>query len=331
MNHHVTALPGDGIGPEIFTAMQEVLKASGVRIVWHEHEIVGSDGLLNPLAVESIEKTFIAIKGPTGTPLGEGHRSYNVQLREAFALFANVRPVRTLPGIKKPGMRDNVDLIIFRENLEDLYIGEERLIDGGAEAISRITSEGSRRIARYMSLYMQTHKRTNAVVGAKSNILKMTHGLFHRECLNVLLEHKIDAKHIIPDALAAQLVAYPEVFDCIVLPNFLGDIFSDMCATFMGGLGVAPGANIGDSYKVYEAVHGTAPDIVGKGIANPTALILSACMMLEQMGEKNAAQRIRNAIDSVYTEGKYLTGHVSLEGKISVGTNVFTQAVVAQL
>jgi len=331
MTHTIVGLPGDGIGPEIFAAMQAVLAAAGVDIVWHEHELAGANGLLNPEAVTAIEKTFVAIKGPTGTPLGEGHRSYNVQLREAFQLFANVRPIRTLPGIQKPGMRDDVDLVIFRENLEDLYIGEECSIDGGAEAISRITHKGSERITQFAAWYMIGNGRSQIVVGAKSNILKKTHGLFQEVCMRVLEGEGIDVKHVIPDALAAQLVARPEAFDCIVLPNFLGDLFSDMCATFMGGLGVAPGANIGASHAVFEAVHGTAPDIAGKGVANPTALILSSCMMLEHIGETSAAKRIRLAIDAVYTKGDNLTGDMAQKGAAAATTTMFTQALCEEI
>jgi len=329
MTLNIVGLPGDGIGPEVFAAMQKVVAATGVTVAWHMSDLAGKNGLLNPEAVSLITQHKLAIKGPTGTPFGEGHRSYNVQMREAFQLFANVRPVQTLPGISKPGMRDDVDLVIFRENLEDLYVGRENEIQDGYAAWAPITRSGTVRIAKYARHYMRGHGRRKITIGAKSNVIKLSHGLFADTATEVLRGLDLDVSHTLPDALACQLVQYPEAFDGILLPNFLGDIFSDMCAAFMGGLGVAPGANIGNDVAVFEAVHGTAPDIAGKGLANPTALILSAAMMFDHAGEQSAAAKIRSAINAVYTAGKQLTG--DMVGKDGVSTKVFTGAVCAAI
>lgn len=327
--HRVTVLPGDGIGPEITSAMQRVLEAAHAPILWDEYALSVGDEL-NPSALASIDLNRVAIKGPTGTPSGEGHRSFNVRLREAFSLYANVRPAFTIPGIVTPFSDRSIDMVIFRENLEDLYIGQERTTCKGYEAVSRITTEGSQRIARFAKEYMRSHGRKKAVVGAKDNILKLTHGHFRSVVEEVFADDSdVVLTHMIPDALACAMVRWPESFDSIILPNFAGDILSDLAAGLVGGLGIAPGANYGDRHVVFEAVHGTAPDIAGKGIANPTAIILSASMMLEHLGEAEVAKRIKAALFRVYRDGAAVTGDINQ--KVAASTAQFTDAVIAAL
>lgn len=339
--HYVTVLPGDGIGPEVLAATQKVVDATGVLIVWEEALIglaaLASTGSLLPSStIDAIARNRVAIKGPTGTPIGEGHRSLNVELRERFDLYANVRPVRSMPGVTTPF--SGIDLVIFRENSEDLYIGEERYGDADekvAEATSRITWRGSERIARFAFEYAIAHDRSRIAVGHKANILKLTHGLWLRAVREVAKAYApgVAVEELIADNLGMQLVMRlsrdPRRFDCLLLPNFLGDIFSDICAGLVGGLGFAPGGNIGEDCAIFEAVHGTAPDIAGQGVANPTALILSAAMMLEYLGESDAALRVRRSIDLVLTEGRYVTRDVNPNCWIS--TSVFADAVISRL
>ncbi|MEK7106694.1 MAG: isocitrate/isopropylmalate family dehydrogenase, partial [Patescibacteria group bacterium] len=272
----------------------------------------------------------------TGTPLGGGHRSLNVTLREHFHLFANIRPMRSMPGVVTPF--PGLDLIVFRENSEDLYVGEEHYVDADekiAEAVSRISWKGSERIARFAFAYAKWHGRRKMAVGHKANILKLTHGLWLRAVREVAKTYTpgIEVEELIADNLGMQLVMRlsrdPGRFDCLLLPNFLGDIFSDICAGLVGGLGFAPGANIGEDCAIFEAVHGTAPDIAGHGIANPTALILSAAMMLDHLGESDAATRIRRAIDTVLTEGKWVTRDVN--PNYWCCTDLFAMAVIEKL
>lgn len=339
--HNVTVLPGDGIGPEVMVATRAVVDATGVSIAWEEASIgltafAATGSLLPYSTLDAIERNRVALKGPTGTPLGEGHRSLNVTLRERFRLYANVRPMRSMPGVVTPF--PGLDLIVFRENSEDLYIGEERYVDAEhkiAEAISRITWKGSDRIARFAFAYAKQHGRHKMAIGHKANILKLTHGLWLRTVRDVAKTYtpEIAVEELIADNLGMQLVMRlsrdPGRFDCLLLPNFLGDIFSDICAGLVGGLGFAPGANIGEDCAIFEAVHGTAPDIAGQYIANPTALILSAAMMLDHLGEPSAATRIRNAIDVVLAEGNWVTRDVNPNRWCR--TFSFSSAVIAKL
>lgn len=339
--YHVSVLPGDGVGPEVMAETKRVVDATGVSIVWEEALVSlaaldATGSLLPESTIASIEKNRVALKGPTGTPLGEGHRSLNVTLRERFDLYANVRPIRSMPGVVTPF--PGLDLIVFRENSEDLYIGEERYVDAErqiAEAISRITRKGSERIARFAFEYAKRCGRHKVTIGHKANILKLTHGLWLKAVREVAKTYtpKIEVEELIADNLGMQLVMRlsrdPRRFDCLLLTNFLGDLFSDICAGLVGGLGFAPGANIGEHYAIFEAVHGTAPDIAGKGIANPTALILSAAMMLDHLGETDAALRIRRAIDLVLTEGNWVTRDVNPNRWCK--TSAFAEAVIAKL
>lgn len=340
----VTVMPGDGIGPEVVAATMLCVNATGVPIAWEYQPIglsaAGSRGeVLSEAAVASVMKNKVALKGPTGTPVGDGHRSVNVALRTRLDLYANVRPVMSMPGVPTP--YPNVDLIVFRENTEDLYIGEERTYvetcyrgKRVAEAVSRITEFGCERFARYAYAYARTHGRKRMTIAHKANILKQTHGLFLEVARTVGREFlDIETEDLIADNLGMQLVQRllrtPSRFDCLLLPNFLGDIFSDFCAGFVGGLGLAPGANIGNDCAIFEAVHGTAPDIAGRGVANPTALILSAAMMLEYMGEVDAARRVRHAVMTTLSQGKSLTK--DLDPASNASTLDYTHALIANL
>lgn len=334
--HTVTVLPGDGIGPEIESATLRVLSATGVAFNW-DNQLIGEAAerqLKNGLpeqTLESIRRNKVALKGPTGTPSGSGHRSYNVALREEFELFSNVRLFKSLPGVGKRYADTPIDLVLFRENLEDLYVGEERKIDGGAEAVSRITYAGSAAIAGAAFEYAHLHGRKKVTVGVKDNILKLTHGeVFYGAVRAIAAVYPtITFQHLIADNFGMQLVKNPSWFDVVILPNFLGDIFSDIMAGIVHeSLGFAGGANIGEEYAVFEAVHGTAPDIAGKGIANPSALILSGAMMLDHLGEVEAAQRVRSAIEQTLRDGIY-TGDVHREGAVNTAT--YTQAVIERL
>ena len=320
MTHRIAVLKGDGIGPEVTEATVLVLQATGLPF---EFEILdfgeATDGIVPQDIIDAIRASDAAIKGPTATPLGEGHRSLNVQLREKLGLYANVRPIRTMPGVTTPFSDRNLDFVIIRENLEDLYIGEEREIDGGYEAVARFTRKGCLNIAHFAFGYARSTGRERVSIGHKSNIQKMTHGLFLRTAQDIAYAYGITTDQFIADTLGMQLVMRPERFNnsCILLPNFVGDILSDVAAGLVGGLGLVPGANIGDHAAVFEAVHGTAPDIAGKGIANPTALILSAAMMLDHLGERAAAQHIRFAVDAVLHTGEYVTADVNPRNSVS--------------
>lgn len=331
----ITVIPGDGIGPEVIFAMKRVVLATGVPLVFEEalagltaESATGS--LLPKETLDAITRTKIAIKGPTGTPIGGGHKSINVLLRKHFDLFANVRPVANLPGI--PSHFTNVDLIIFRENTEDLYIGEGSLSADGevAEALCRITRSGSERIARYAFEYARAHGRHKVSVIHKANIIKEAYGLFLRTAEDVARSYPdIAFESVIVDNFCARVVGDPTRYDCILAPNLFGDILSDLCAALVGGLGVAPGANIGRDHAIFEAVHGTAPDIAGRGIANPTAIILSAAMMLRHIGADREASRIENAVRAVFAEGRSVTGDIDRTNPVS--TNAFADAVIAKL
>jgi isocitrate dehydrogenase (NAD+) len=306
MTYDVTLIPGDGIGPEITAQTVKVLKATGLRFNWDE-ELAGMaavDATGTPLpdaTVESIRKNALALKGPLTTPVGTGFRSVNVGLRKEFELFANVRPARTIvPG----GRFDNVDIVLVRENLEGLYIGVEHFVAIGddpravGESMAIVTRRGCERIVRYAFDYALKHGRRKVTIVHKANILKMVSGLFLEVGQAVAKEYegKIESNDMIVDNTAMQLVLRPEQFDVMVTTNMFGDILSDEVSGLVGGLGLAPGANIGTKAAIFEAVHGSAPDIAGKGLANPSAQMLAAAMMLDHIGELDRAERLRNAI-----------------------------------
>ncbi len=289
---------------------------------------MGREGVaLPPRVLESIRRNKLALKGPTGTPVGTGHRSVNVELRKTLDLYANVRPVRTLPGVKS--RYDNVDLVIFRENTEDLYSGLEHVVvPGVVESIKIITEKASTRIAKYAFAYARSHGRKRITAVHKANIMKLSDGLFLDCCRKVAEEYKdITYDEMIVDNCCMQLVLDPTRFDSLLLENLYGDIVSDLCAGFIGGLGMAPGANIGETTAVFEAVHGTAPDIAGKNKANPMALILSSAMLLDHIGETDAAARVRKAVNEVLREGKKLTG--DLGG--NAGTTEVAEAIATRV
>jgi isocitrate dehydrogenase (NAD+) len=305
--YDVTLIPGDGIGPEITAQTVKVLEATGLRFSWDE-ELAGMAAVeatgtpLPDATVESIRKNALALKGPLTTPVGTGFRSVNVGLRKEFELYANVRPARTLlPG----GRFDNVDIVLVRENLEGLYIGVEHFVQVGndpravGESMAIVTRAGCERIVRYAFEYAVRYGRRKVTIVHKANILKMVSGLFLEEGRRVAREYegRVEAGDMIVDNCAMQLVMRPEQFDVMVTTNMFGDILSDEVSGLVGGLGLAPGANIGTKAAIFEAVHGSAPDIAGKGLANPSAQMLAAAMMLDHVGELDRAQRIRGAIE----------------------------------
>jgi isocitrate dehydrogenase (NAD+) len=327
--HAITLIPGDGIGPEVTKATLRVLEATGVQFTFEEvpageHAFKTEGAVLPERAFASIRRTKVALKGPVGTPIGGGHRSVNVTLRQAMDLYSCLRPVRSLPGVKS--RYGDVDLVIVRENTEGLYSGVEHVVvPGVTESIKIVTEKCSTRIARFAFDYAAKRGRKKVTAVHKANIMKITDGLFLDCCRKVRAEYpQLEYDEMIIDNCAMQLVLRPQRFDVLVMDNLYGDILSDLCAGLVGGLGVVPGANIGDREAVFEPVHGTAPDIVGKGIANPTALVLSATLMLEHLGEADAAARVRRAVDRTLGEGKTVTG--DLGGKAS--TDEYTRALV---
>lgn len=328
----ITLIPGDGIGPEISKAVTRVIASTGVAIEWDVQEggeasALAGRGVMPDATIDSIARNKLALKGPTTTPTGGGHQSANVTLRKRLDLFANVRPAKSLPGYKTKF--DHVDLIIVRENTEDTYAGVEHMTAPNvAQCLKVITWEGSERVARYAFEMARKLKRRRVTCVHKANIHKLSDGLFLRAHEMVAKEFTdVTFDSIIVDNLCMQLVTRPEQFDVLVLPNLYGDIVSDLCAGLVGGLGVAPGANIGNTGAVFEAVHGSAPDIAGKGLANPTALLLSAVMMLQHMGEIEKANRIENALHAVLTESKSLTR--DLKGTAS--TEQFADAIIEKI
>lgn len=315
--HTVTLLPGDGIGPEVTDAVRLVLEAAGVPIKWECFEAVGHAGMdaygtpLPEFVLESIRRNKVALKGPVTTPLVKGFRSVNVTLRQKLDLYANVRPCKNLPGV--PSRFRNVDLIIFRENTEGLYSGietyDERLEI--ADSIARITRRGSQRILRFAFDWARANNRKRVTAVHKANVVKLSTGLFLQEALEMAPEYPdLTFDQRIVDNMAMQLVMCPEDYDCIVTTNLFGDILSDLCAGLVGGLGLVPGANIGDDVAVFEAVHGSAPDIAGQQKANPTALIRTAVLMLYHLGEARAAKAIDDSLVELYREQQSLTGDV---------------------
>ena len=304
MTHTITLIPGDGIGPEVTEAVVRILKASGVSIEWEEH-VAGllafeRTGQALPVElVDSIRRNKVALKGPVTTPIGQGFASVNVGLRKALDLFANLRPVWNLPGVD--ARFQGIDLVIVRENTEDLYAGlEHEVVPGVVESLKIITDKASTRIAHFAFAHARKHGRKKVTSIHKANIMKLSDGLFI-ECVRRAAREYIEITYDerIVDAACMQLVMHPEQFDVLVLPNLYGDIVSDLCAGLVGGLGVVGAANLGIDIGVFEAVHGSAPDIAGKHIANPTALLLSAVMMLRHIGEGAAAERIMQALGTV--------------------------------
>jgi isocitrate dehydrogenase (NAD+) len=330
--HTVTLIPGDGIGPEVAAAAVRVLGATGVDLEWQTElagaSAVGEHGSPLPARVlESVRRNRVALKGPTETPVGTGHRSVNVALRKELDLYANLRPLRTLPGVKT--RFDGVDVVVVRENTEDLYSGLEHVVvPGVVESLKIITERASTRIARFAFAYARGHGRKRVSAVHKANIMKLSDGLFLDCCRKVAKDHpEIRYDEIIVDNACMQLVLDPTRFDTLLLENLYGDIISDLCAGFVGGLGMAPGANIGDEGAVFEAVHGSAPDIAGKNLANPIALVLSGALMLEHLGEKDAARRVREAVTAVLAEGLHLTH--DLGG--TAGTTEIAEAIAARV
>jgi len=310
--HRVTCVPGDGIGPEIMAAAKEAVAATGVRIEWEDVEAGAHmvDACGTPLpdsVIDSIRATKVALKGPVTTPVGSGFRSVNVALRKALDLFANLRPAVNMPGV--PSRYGGVDLIIVRENTEDLYAGIERMVDPDtAESIKRITRRGSERIARFAFDYARREGRRRVTAVHKANIMKLSDGLFLDVCRLVAADYpEIEFDDRIVDNMCVQLVQRPESYDVLLCPNLYGDILSDLCAGLVGGLGMAPGANIGEDIAIFEPVHGSAPDIAGKDKADPTALILSAVLMLKHLGETEAAHALHEGVRAVVGKGERVT------------------------
>jgi len=334
VSYSVTLISGDGIGPEVAEATKRAVNATGVKIEWEPVElneaVILKAGQVLPQAVlDSLDRTKIGLKGPVTTPIGGGFPSVNVALRKKLDLFANVRPVRTLPGVKTRYMDVNIDMVIFRENTEDVYSGlEHEVIKDVVESLKIITRYASIRIAKAAFDYAKREGRKKVTAVHKANIMKLSDGLFLRCCREVAAENpEIQYKELIVDNASMQIVMRPETFDILLMPNLYGDIVSDLAAGLVGGLGIVPGANMGEQYAVFEAVHGSAPDIAGKGMANPTALMLSAVMMLKHLGEQDASVRLQAAVEAVYAEGKRTTRDVGG----SVGTGEFTDAVVSRL
>jgi isocitrate dehydrogenase (NAD+) len=330
----VTLIPGDGIGPEVAEAAVRAVDATGVSIDWRPVELSAAviertGSSLPPEVLESIERTGVALKGPVTTPVAGGFKSVNVAIRKQLDLFANVRPVFTLPGLKTRFQDVNIDMVIFRENTEDLYSGlEHEVVKDVVESLKIITRAASVRIARYAFAYARKNKRRKVTAVHKANIMKLSDGLFIRCCREVAADYPdIAYNELIVDNASMQLVMRPETFDILLLPNLYGDIVSDLAAGLVGGLGVVPGANMGERHAVFEAVHGSAPDIAGQGLANPTALMSSAILMLRHLGEPEAADRLQKAIAATYREGKFLTRDVGG----SAHTSEFTAAVIGHL
>jgi isocitrate dehydrogenase (NAD+) len=329
--HYVTLIPGDGIGPEVAQAAVRAVEATGVDIVWRRAElnesiILESGKTLPQYLLDSLNETRVGLKGPVTTPVAGGFQSVNVALRKTLDLFANVRPVKTLPGVKTRFQDVQIDMVIFRENTEDLYSGlEHEIVKDVVTSLKVITRTASERIARYAFNYAKKNRRKTVVAIHKANIMKLADGLFLRCCRETATQFpEIQYKELIVDNASMQLVMRPETFDILLLPNLYGDIVSDLAAGLVGGLGIVPGANMGETHAVFEAVHGSAPDIAGQGKANPTALMLSSVMMLTHLGEPAAAHKMQSAIELVYREGKFLTGDVG--GAASTGE--FADAVV---
>ena len=332
MAHKVTLIPGDGIGPEVMGATVRILEASGVKFEWETIQ-AGADAFekykeyIPKELSQSIERTRVALKGPITTPIGGGFASINVQLRKQFELYSNFRPIYNLPHI--PTRYPNVDLIIVRENTESLYSGiEHEVVPGVVESLKIITEKASTRIARFAFKYARENQRKKIHAIHKANIMKLSDGLFLRCCRNVAKEYpEITYGEHIVDNTCMQLVMNPYQYDVLVMENLYGDIISDLCAAFVGGLGLVPSANLGDSCAIFEAVHGSAPDIAGKNMANPTALLRSSLLMLKHLGEHEAEAKIKRALDNVYRTREKLTRDVGGQA----GTSQFADSVIEEM
>jgi isocitrate dehydrogenase (NAD+) len=332
VKHNITLIPGDGIGPEVTKPTLEIIKAAGVKVDWETH-LAGAEALKKhgttipkPL-MDSFDKNKVALKGPVTTPVGEGFASVNVELRQTFDLFANLRPVKNLPGVN--ARYQNVDLIVVRENTEGLYSGiEHEVVPGVMESLKIITEKASTRIAQFAFDYARAHERKKVTAIHKANIMKLTDGLFLQCAKNLAGQYKkIEFSDLIVDNACLQLVLDPTRLDVLLLENLYGDIVSDLAAGLVGGLGVVPGANLGDTHALFESVHGSAPDIKGKNIANPTAIILAAVMMLEHISEAAAARRIYSSLEKVLTKGEVLTPDLGGAGT----TKKFADAIIKEI
>lgn len=324
----VTLIPGDGIGPEVTKSMVKVVEATGVNIKWEEvkagEEVIEEYNTPIPTyVIDSIKKNKVAIKGPITTPIGKGFKSVNVTLRQNLDLYVNLRPIKSFKGIKS--RYENIDLVIVRENTEDLYTGiEHKIGDYGAESIKLITKPACERICEFAFKYAMDNNRKKVTGVHKANIMKLSDGLFLNTYREVASKYNIEYDDLIVDAAAMNLVLNPQNYDVMVMPNLYGDILSDLCAGLVGGLGIIPGANIGKEYAVFEAVHGSAPQIANQNIANPTAIIQSSVMMLRYLGEYDAAKKIENALEQVFLNGKNLT--IDLGGRAL--TKEFTEEII---
>ena len=326
--HTVTLIPGDGIGPEVTDAMVKVVEASGAKINWEkvqagEAVIEKYNTAIPDYVIDSIKKNKVAIKGPITTPVGKGFKSVNVTLRQKLDLYVNLRPIKSFKGIKS--RYEDVDLVIVRENTEDLYAGiEHKIGDYAAESIKIITKPACKRICKFAFDYAKDNNRKKVTGVHKANIMKLSDGLFLNTFREVAKDYNIESDDLIVDAAAMNLVLNPENYDVMVMPNLYGDILSDLCSGLVGGLGIIPGANIGKDVAVFEAVHGSAPQIAGQNIANPTAIIQSAVMMLKYLGEVDAAKKIEKALEEVFLKGEKLT--VDLGGNST--TEEFTDEII---
>lgn len=325
-------IPGDGIGPEISQSVVDITKAMNLDIEWITYQAgaeyaAKTKEVFEPGLVDAIKEYKWALKGPTATPIGTGFRSVNVALRQQFATYANVRPIRSFKGIDSK--YENIDLVMIRENTEDLYKGIEYMVNENmANGVKLITREASEKICRYAFEYAKNNGRKKVTAIHKANIMKFTDGLFLEAFRDVAKDYPdIQPQEVIVDNMCMQLVLRPETFDVLVAPNLYGDIVSDLCAGLIGGLGFAPSGNIGDDYRIYEAVHGSAPDIAGQNIANPSALLLAFALMLEALGQIKEANLLRDALASVVEEGKTVTPDIGG----SATTTEFTQAIIEKL
>jgi len=332
MKHRITLIPGDGIGPEVAASVVHIIEAAGAEIEWETHyagaQAVEKFGETLPKELlDSIRRNKVALKGPVTTPIGKGFTSVNVGLRKALDLYANVRPIRALPNV--PCRYPELSLVIVRENTESLYAGLEHVVvPGVVESLKIITEKASTRVSRFAFEFARREGRKKITCGHKANIMKLSDGLFLACFHKVATEYpEIEADDKIIDNACMQLVMRPEQFDVMLLENLYGDIVSDLCAGLIGGLGLVPGANIGELGAVFEAVHGSAPDIAGQGIANPTALLQSGILMLRHLGEREAADRTENAMFEVFAEGKVRTRDIGGTAK----TVEFAEAIISKM
>lgn len=336
--HAVTLIAGDGVGPEVANATREILHAAGAAIDWEEAEAgkrVFEAGVASGVptdTLDSLSRTKVALKGPLETPVGHGGKSANVTLRKLFETFGNIRPVRELPGIQTPFSGRGIDLIVVRENVEDLYAGiEHHQTPDVAQCLKLISVKGCQKIARLAFEIARSEGRTSVHAATKANIMKLTEGMLKREFENVAEDYpEIAPKHVLIDNCAHQLVIKPEQFDVIVTTNMNGDIISDLTSGLVGGLGLAPSANLGHDFAMFEAVHGAAPDIAGQDKANPTALLLSAVMMLRHLGEFDIAQKVEDALMVTLSEAKALPGDIAA-GRPVCGTRAFADSIIDNL